>query len=157
MPAPAIVAARFPEHRDLVETLLREYATTLGVDLCFQGFEQELAALPWEYAEPRGALLLALDGSDAAGCVGLRPLEPGACEMKRLYVRPAWRGTGLGGRLARAVIDAARARGYGQLRLDTLPSMAEAQRLYQRLGFHDVAPYRPNPVPGARFMELRLG
>jgi ribosomal protein S18 acetylase RimI-like enzyme len=153
---PLLQPARFPKDRDTVVALLREYAASLSVDLCFQGFEQELLSLPWEYAEPRGALLLAWEGERAAGCVALRPLDGDACEMKRLYVRPARRGTGIGRRLALAIIESARGRGYGRMRLDTLPSMVEAQRLYERLGFRDVPPYRANPVPGARFMELRL-
>ncbi|MGH2933448.1 MAG: GNAT family N-acetyltransferase [Gaiellaceae bacterium] len=131
---------------ELVRALFREYADSLGVDLSFQGFDEELAALPAGY----DVLLVA--GSD--GCVGVRPFEDGVCEMKRLYVRPSARGTGLGRALARAAFDHARALGYRAMRLDTMPAMGEA--LYESLGFVEIPPYRHNPVAGARFMERRL-
>lgn len=157
MRAPFIVAPAAGES-DLavVAELFREYGASLGIDLDFQHFARELAAMPGEYAEPRGMLLLARVESAAAGCVGLRPLEADICEMKRLYVRPSFRGLGLGEQLARAAIDAARNRGYARMRLDTLPSMTGARALYDKLGFRDIPPYRFNPVQGTSFLELSL-
>lgn len=136
--------------------LFREYAAGLGVDLCFQDFEAELAGLPGEYAPPGGLLTLARVDGALAGCVAAHRWDPHACEMKRLYVRDAFRGTGCGVALVRHVIDWARAAGFRRVLLDTLPSMAEAQRMYERLGFRDIAPYRPNPIPGARYLALHL-
>lgn len=153
---PAVRPAIFPGERVVVRTLLREYAASLGLDLCFQGFDRELAELPGEYASPLGQLLLGIAGTDVAGCVALRPIGDDVCEMKRLYVRPAWRGAGLGRRLVEAIIGEARRIGHRSMRLDTLPSMGTAIALYERLGFRPVAPYRYNPVEGAMFMELDL-
>lgn len=136
--------------------LLVEYQQGLGVSLCFQGFDAELAGLPGDYAPPRGALLLATVADELAGCVALRALGPHDAEMKRLYVRARFRGTGLGRALAQDIIDRARALGYRRLLLDTLPSMGEAQALYAALGFRDCAPYNDNPVDGVRFLSLDL-
>ena len=136
--------------------LFVEYQRALGVSLCFQGFDAELAGLPGDYAPPRGRLILALALGKPAGCVGLRPLFHRDAEMKRLYVRPAHRGSGLGRILARRVIDEARALGYETLKLDTLPQMKAAQRMYETLGFRDTAPYNDNPVKGVRFLALLL-
>ncbi len=137
-------------------TLLKEYASSLGVDLSFQDFARELAELPAEYAPPRGALLLARYDKRLAGCVALRPLGDDLCELKRLYVRHPFRGKGVGKKLALAVIEHARDSGYRAMRLDTLPWMREAATLYRLLGFRPIEPYRANPVEGALFMELPL-
>lgn len=152
-----IVQVRTAAEVEVVATLFREYAASLGVDLSFQGFAEELATLPGAYAPPRGALLLASEEGKPLGCVGLRPLDwPEVAELKRLYVRPKARGKALGRRLSEAAIAAAKAAGYRSVRLDTLPSMAAAQRLYEALGFRETEAYRFNPVPGTRYMELAL-
>lgn len=148
--------AGFPHDADAVRALFREYADSLGIDLGFQGFEAELAALPGKYAPPGGRLLLAWRDDEAVGCAALRPIDAQTCEMKRLYVRPAARGERLGRRLAERICEEARQAGYARIRLDTLPSMAPAQQLYRALGFRPIEPYVYNPVAGARFMELDL-
>ncbi len=146
-----------------IRRLLREYEAETGTDLCFQNFKEELAGLPGSYAPPSGRLLIAMAegrSSDAetrpAGCVALRPLDPEICEMKRLFLRADFRGTGLGRRLAMAIVAEARAIGYQKMRLDTLPQQADAHRLYASLGFREIGPYRPNPIAGSRFLELDL-
>lgn len=139
-----------------IRTLFRAYADGLGIDLEFQGFEQELASLPGQYASPQGCLLMATLGSQPAGCVALRPLKERTCEMKRLYVCPEARGKGIGRMLACEIVARARTLRYTRMRLDTLPWMDAAIALYRTLGFYEIAPYRYNPVPGAVYMELGL-
>lgn len=154
----AIAPAAGPEDVAAARSLFEAYAASLPIDLAYQDFAGELAGLPGKYAPPRGALLLARqDLGGAAGCVAMRPLaDPACCEMKRLYVRPAWRGTGLGRRLAQAIIGEARQVGYRAMRLDTLASMEGALSLYRSLGFVSVdAYYAPTPS-GTVFMELPL-
>jgi ribosomal protein S18 acetylase RimI-like enzyme len=150
-------AARFPEELHLVRALFREYADGLGIDLCFQGFEEELAGLPGGYSPPGGGLWLARDGDDLAGCAALRPIDAATAEMKRLYVRPAFRGRGLGRRLAEHVLGTAASAGYQRVCLDTLPSMTDAIRLYRALGFNPIEPYCHNPVCGAMFFGREIG
>jgi ribosomal protein S18 acetylase RimI-like enzyme len=140
-----------------VRALFLEYASSLDFDLCFQNFDHELESLPGEYASPRGMILLAEVDEVIAGCVAARPIEDDRCEMKRLYVKPEFRGRGVGRALARAVLDAACAAGYGRMRLDTVPQMSEAIGLYRSLGFVEIEPYRVNPIPGSLFMEGELG
>ncbi|MBW6521845.1 MAG: GNAT family N-acetyltransferase [Desulfoarculaceae bacterium] len=151
-----IQEARSTTELDMMRDLFREYEQFLQVDLCFQNFEQELANLPGKYAPPDGALLLALRNEQPVGCVALRKWEEGICEMKRLFVKPAGRGTGLGKKLAEQIITVARQRGYMLMRLDTLETLTEAVSLYQRLGFRQVPPYYDNPLPGALYWELDL-
>jgi GNAT superfamily N-acetyltransferase len=142
---------------DVARMLFREYAASLGFDLDFQGFEDELRALPGEYGEPRGVILLAEREHQIAGCVALRPLEDdGVCEMKRMYVRPAHRAAGVGRALALAILEEARTRGYRKMRLDTVASMTPAITLYTGLGFRTIEPYRFNPLPGALYFEADL-
>nr|WP_205763711.1 GNAT family N-acetyltransferase [Acidovorax sp. SRB_24] len=149
-----------PEELDAVRTLFREYADSLGVDLGFQNFDAELGALPGEYAPPRGQLLLARVDGAVAGCCALRPLDnadyPNASEMKRLYVRKAFRGFGLGRQLAEAMLDAARQAGYACVLLDTLDDMESARALYTDLGFEDIPPYYHNPLPGSHYLKVDI-
>ena len=151
-----LIQAQTPADFATVRTLFREYQQFLDVDLCFQDFAAELATLPGRYAPPRGRLLLAMAETAAAGCVALRPLDEDLCEMKRLFVRPAWRGQGLGLRLARQIIADATALGYAIMRLDTLDTLEPAMRLYTALGFQRCAPYYPNPLPGVVYWERTL-
>ena len=152
-----IVPAEERAQIDHVRALFREYASSLGFSLCFQSFDAELAGLPGEYSPPAGQLLLAFCDSTPAGCVALRKLEDGICEMKRLYVRPEFCGQGLGRDLVLTLIEQARHLLYGRIRLDTIAaSMAEAAGLYRSLGFRDIAPYCRNPIPGAIYLELDL-
>lgn len=140
--------------------ILREYASSLPIDLTFQQFEQELHHLPGDYAAPRGTLLLAWQGNELAGCCGLRPLDnvdyPNACEMKRLYVRPAFRRLGLGRLLTEAIMDAARVAGYAVILLDTLDDMEAARALYEDLGFEAIPPFYHSPIAGAHYLKARL-
>lgn len=152
----------FSEPCELAElrALLTEYARSLNIDLCFQNFEAELTALPGDYAPPRGTLMLARARNELVGCCALRPLDtvdyPNACEMKRLYVRPALRGSGIGRRLAEAVMEAAQQAGYATMLLDTLSEMETARAMYQDLGFTEVPPYYYNPIEGAHYLMARL-
>jgi ribosomal protein S18 acetylase RimI-like enzyme len=153
-----IVPAEERAQIDHVRTLFREYASSLGFSLCFQSFDAELAGLPGEYSPPAGQLLLAFCDSTPAGCVALRKLEDGICEMKRLYVRPEFRGHHLGRDLVLALVEQARQSSYERMRLDTIAArMAEAVSLYRSLGFREIAPYHRNPISGATHMELDLG
>lgn len=139
-----------------VRELFLEYQSTLDVDLCFQGFAEELASLPGNYARPNGRLLLASNEVSALGVVALRPVSGTDCEMKRLYVRSSGRGAGLGRRLTHALLEEARLAGYRRVLLDTLPTMTEAQALYRSLGFVEIAAYCRNPIVGTRYMALDL-
>jgi len=139
---------------EVTRGLFREYADGLGIDLCFQDFETELATLPGKYAPPSGSLLLAWDGTRAIGCVALRSVDDTTCEMKRLYVRTDLRGTNVGRRLAESICREASAAGYERICLDTLPTMSSARRLYASLGLRPIAPYDFNPIEGALFLGL---
>jgi putative acetyltransferase len=143
-----------------IRLLIQEYARSLKVDLGFQDFDRELAELPGDYAEPRGAFVTAKIGQTFAGCCALRPLDnadyPNAAEMKRLYVRPAFRGLGLGRQLAEAMLDAARRAGYSAVLLDTLSDMEAARTLYEDIGFEEVPPYYHNPIAGAHYLKAAI-
>ncbi|MDO9286119.1 MAG: GNAT family N-acetyltransferase [Aquabacterium sp.] len=163
MPPPVIrlQAPDTPALLDATRELFREYAVALGIDLCFQHFDAELAGLPGDYAAPQGALLLAFVDDELAGCGAFRPLADvdyaNACEMKRLYVRRAFRRFGLGRLLAQALIDGATQAGYSAMLLDTLDDMEAARGLYESLGFEEVPPYYFNPIPGAHYLKVDLG
>jgi putative acetyltransferase len=153
----SFVRAESPGQVTQARELFLEYAQSLGFSLCFQNFDQELAGLPGDYAPPEGRLLLAEYEGNVAGCVALHRLEDGICEMKRLYLRPQFRGKGIGLALADRIISEARQIGYQRMRLDTVePVMKDAVEMYRRLGFREIAPYRTNPIAGTLYMELQL-
>jgi ribosomal protein S18 acetylase RimI-like enzyme len=152
-----IAQAEYPAQIAQASELFLEYAQSLGFSLCFQGFDQELANLPGDYAPPDGRLLLAHYDNQLAASVALHKLEPGICEMKRLYLRPQFRGKGFGRVLADRIIAEARQIGYNRMRLDTVePVMGDAVAMYRKIGFHEINPYRANPIAGAMYMELQL-
>ena len=152
-----LVQVEYPAQVAQARELFQEYAQSLGVNLCFQNFEQELAGLPGHYEPPDGRLLLAEYDGQLAGCVALHKWDGGICEMKRLYLRPSFRGKGLGRAIAEKIIAEARSIGYQRMRLDTIePLMKDAVEMYRKLGFREIAPYRPNPIAGAMYMELQL-
>jgi ribosomal protein S18 acetylase RimI-like enzyme len=151
-----ITPAARPDEIEQVRGLFVEYAGSLGVDLCFQNFAEELAGLPGKYTPPLGNLWLAVVDGQPGGCLAVRPLEPSIAELKRLYVRPAFRGLRLGRRLTEAALAFTRSAGYSRIRLDTLPSMTAAQALYRALGFEMIEPYCANPICGATYWEKRL-
>jgi putative acetyltransferase len=159
-PSIQLVTPDTPAQIKATRQIFMEYAAQLGVDLCFQNFDAELAELPGEYANPQGALLLALVDGEVAGCCALRPLSavdyPNAAEMKRLYVRDPYRGLGLGRQLAEAALDAARMAGYHCVLLDTLDDMESARALYEDLGFVGIPPYYHNPIAGAHYLKVDL-
>lgn len=156
----SLITPDTPELMAATRQIFGECANSLNVDLCFQGFEAELASLPGEYAVPAGQLLLALVDDEVAGCGAFRPLPDvdfaNACEMKRLYVRPAFRRFGLGRLLAQRLLDDARRAGYSVMLLDTLDDMESARELYATLGFADIPPYYYNPIPGAHYLKAEL-
>jgi len=157
---PVLFVPTSPDELNQAREVLREYALSLKFDLCFQQFDDELAQLPGEYAAPRGTLLLVRVGQEMAGCCGMRPLDTvdyaNACEMKRLYVKPAFRSLGLGRLLAEAVMESARLAGYDSILLDTLDDMEAARALYVELGFEEVPPYYHNPIAGAHYLRAVL-
>jgi putative acetyltransferase len=153
----SIFEAQSPSHIAQARELFLEYAQSLGFSLCFQNFDRELAGLPGDYSPPQGRLLLAEYQGQVAGCVALRPKESGICEMKRLYLRPQFRGKSLGRLLAERIIAEARHMGYRRMRLDTVePVMKDAVAMYRKLGFKEIAPYCENPMAGTLYMELEL-
>lgn len=151
-----LINVRDKSHLTIIRELFLEYAEPLGFSLCFQDFDKELAELPGEYAPPTGRLILAFVDSIPCGCVALRKLEEGICEMKRLYIKPGFRGKGFGKLLVNAVIEEAKKIGYTKMRLDTVPKMKEAINLYIEIGFKEIEPYRENPIDGALYMEMDL-
>ena len=151
-----IIEALLDKDIGIIRELFEEYASSLNFNLCFQNFDEELKNLPGEYASPSGSLLLALYEGSPAGCAGLRKISDNICEMKRLYVRDNFRGNQIGKALAKRIIANAKNAGYKKMRLDTVPSMLAAQRLYKSLGFHEISSYRLNPIEGAIYMELNL-
>jgi GNAT superfamily N-acetyltransferase len=151
-----VVKAIEPDQIEMTRTLFREYADTVQFVECFQDFGTELSNLPGEYGPPSGSLLLARDGDEPVGCVGLRPIGDGVCEMKRLFVRPASRGRGIGRLLAERIIAEARAIGYERMRLDTLPEMREARGIYEQFGFRTIEPYREYRIGDVLFFEMEL-
>jgi ribosomal protein S18 acetylase RimI-like enzyme len=152
-----LIQANTPEEIKIAHVLFEEYAAGLEISLCFQNFDQELAGLPGDYAPPEGRLLLAIANDQIAGCIALRKIGEDTCELKRLYLRSAFRGRGLGREMAEAIIEGARQIGYQRMRLDTLPGrMDRAIGIYRSLGFREIPPYCENPVEGATFMELSL-
>lgn len=159
-PQITITESIHPAETPALRDIFRDYARTLGVDLCFQNFESELAGLPGDYAAPRGTLLTAQVDGQLAGCCAIRPMDavdyPNACEMKRLYTRPAFRGYGLGRSLVEAALDFARLAGYHCVLLDTLSDMETARALYEDLGFEEIPPYYHNPIPGAHYLKVQL-
>ncbi|MDO8768069.1 MAG: GNAT family N-acetyltransferase [Burkholderiaceae bacterium] len=154
------ITPTLPQQIDATRLIFREYAAGLGIDLCFQNFDAELATLPGDYAPPRGALLLAWVNGEVAGCCALRPIDNcdyvNAAEMKRLYVRPAFRGLGLGRQLAQAILDTAQLIGYDSVLLDTLNDMEIARAMYTELGFKEIPPYYHNPLAGAHYLKADL-
>ena len=152
----AVTQANSPTDMEHVRALFVEYQQWLAVDLCFQSFDEELLSLPGAYAPPRGRLLLAREGEAVAGTVGMWPLGADVVEMKRLYVRPPWRGRGLGRRLAGAIVGEAKAAGYARMRLDSLERLVAARTLYESMGFARIPAYYDNPLDGVLFMQLDL-
>ncbi len=151
-----ICSVTTPDEIETLRILFLEYESSLGIDLSFQQFDKEVSTLPGEYAPPGGCLFLAYKDEEPAGCAAIQKIADDICELKRMYVRPSYRGLGLGKQLARAAIKAACNIGYHRMRLDTLPDMTEAITLYRSLGFVTISPYRFNPIPGTLFMELVL-
>lgn len=155
-PALRITQAETPAEIETAQSLFREYQQELGIDLCFQNFDAELSGLPGKYACPEGRLLIAWKGDEAIGCVAVRPFDGEVCELKRLFLRPAARGMGAGRLLTETALQEARQAGYRRIRLDTLPQMGAAIRLYRDLGFQEIGAYTTNPVAGALFLEKPL-
>ncbi|HEX7319867.1 MAG TPA: GNAT family N-acetyltransferase [bacterium] len=151
-----LIEATSQNHVQEIRGLFKEYTETLGFDLDFQDYAREFAGLPGEYQAPDGFLMLALWDNETAGCAAMRKIEDRICEMKRMYVRPKYRGKGIGREMAVRIIEIARSIGYARMRLDTIDTMTEAISLYESLGFKDIKPYRYNPVKGARYMEIAL-